>query len=269
MQNIRTRQSPQYRSGFSLLELVVTIIVVGLLIALTLPAIQSGKHSSKKLSCLNNMRNIGLAVVNYSFIDNSQLPLLVDTDRSWSTNGNAHNRNRSWCISILPFLDEVEFRQRWDTTAAIAAGPTSTAQTTAEKELALLKTNRILVFTCSDDQNATDPGAITYCANAGYVTSNYNTALDTSHYADSADGGFDSDLSDDTDVPMKFATGVFWRPHTSRMSLDFISAADGMTQTLMLSENLQAGEWHSTYTGDIAFGVNMEGVLDGTSLKLP
>ncbi|WP_417386322.1 DUF1559 domain-containing protein [Gimesia sp.] len=269
MQNNRTRRSPQYRSGFSLLELVVIIVVVGLLIALTLPAIQSGKHSSGKLSCLNNMRDIGLAVVNYSFTDDSQLPLLVDTDRIWSTNGNAHNANRSWCIALLPYLDQVNFHYRWDTAARLASGPTSVAQADAEKTLDQLKTIRIPVFTCPDAQYAAEPGALTFCANAGYVTSNYNTALDSTHYADSGDGGFDSDSSVDTDVPMKFASGVFWRPHTSRMSLDFISAADGMTQTLMLSENLQAGEWHSTYTGDIAFGVNMEGVLDGTSLKLP
>lgn len=269
MQIKRTRQTRLQRNGYSLLELVVTIVVVGIVVSLTLPAIQSSRDSSKKLSCLNNMRNIGLAIVNYSSGDDSQLPLLVDTDRIWSTNGNAHNANRSWCIAILPYLDQVAFRQQWDTTARLAAGPTSAAQTTAEKELALLKANRIPVFTCYDDHTAADPGALSYCVNIGYVTSNYNTALDTSHYADSADGGFDSDPSVDTDVPMKFASGVFWRPHTSRMSLDFISAADGMTQTLMLSENLQAGEWHATTTGEIGFGVDMAGILHGASLKLP
>ncbi|WP_417380207.1 DUF1559 domain-containing protein [Gimesia sp.] len=269
MQIQKTRQSPLQRSGYSLLELVVTIVVAGIVVALTLPAIQSSRHSSKKLSCLNNMRNIGLAVVNYSSIDNSQLPLLVDTDRIWSTHGNAHHSNRSWCIALLPYLDQVGFRQHWDITAAIAAGPTSAAQVAAEKKLSQLKATRIPVLTCYDDDAAADPGALSYCANIGYVTSNYNAASDTSHYADSADGGFDSDPSVDTDVPLKFASGVFWRPHTSRMSLDFISAADGMTQTLMLSENLQAGEWHATTTGEIGFGVNAEGILNGASLKLP
>ncbi|QEG19440.1 DUF1559 family PulG-like putative transporter [Gimesia maris] len=269
MQTQRTRQTQLQRSGYSLLELVVTIVMIGIVVSLTLPALQRSRQSSKKLSCLNNMRNLGLAIVNYSSTDNSQLPLLVDTDRIWSTHGNAHNANRSWCIAILPYLDQVGFRERWDLTARVAAGPDSTVQSAAEKKLSQLKATRIPIFTCYDDDTAADPGALSYCANIGYVTSNFNTASDTSHYANSADGGFDADPSVDTDVPMKFASGVFWRPHTSRMSLDFISAADGMTQTLMLSENLQAGEWHATTTGEIGFGVDMAGILNGASLKLP
>tara|TARA_R100001480_G_scaffold111569_1_gene112677 strand:- start:339 stop:749 length:411 start_codon:yes stop_codon:yes gene_type:complete len=55
------------------------------------------------------------------------------------------------------------------------------------------------------------------------------------------------------------------------MSLDYISAADGMTQTLMLSENLQAGEWFDQDTGSLGFGVDMQGVYSSgsTTMALP
>ena len=91
---------------------------------------------------------------------------------------------------------------------------------------------------------------------------------DGSHHPNSADGGLDGDVATSADIPVKFASGVFWRPHTSRMSLDFISAADGMTQTLMLSENLQAGEWFDQDTGSLGFGVDMNGVYSSGTATL-
>ncbi|MCH9653893.1 MAG: DUF1559 domain-containing protein [Planctomycetes bacterium] len=267
MNQQRTKQNCQKRNGFSLLELLVVIIVIGILVALTLPAIESGKTTSRKLSCLNNMRNVGLAVVNFSSGANSELPLLVDPNKTIDpdgTNANAHRDNLSWCTTILPFMDSVGFRQRWDATAraasVVGADPSA---------LIALNQTRFPVLSCPDDQFNTDPGALSYVVNVGYVTANYNTLSDTSHAADSADGGFDSNSTINTDIPVKFASGVFWRPHESRMSLDFITEGDGMTQTLMLSENLQAGAWADQDTGSLGFGVDMQGILKDASLKLP
>ena len=91
------------------------------------------------------------------------------------------------------------------------------------------------------------------------------------HHPASVDGGLDGDRSTTADIPIKFASGVFWRPSESRMSLDFISLGDGLTQTLMLSENLQAGAWSDQDTGSLGFGVDMQGVFKSgsTSLRLP
>ncbi|HAH44523.1 MAG TPA: prepilin-type cleavage/methylation domain-containing protein, partial [Planctomycetaceae bacterium] len=70
-----------------------------------------------KLSCLNNMRNIGLAMVNFSSGANSELPLLVDPNQRVSSdeapNANASHDDLTWCTTLLPFLDNVGFRQRW------------------------------------------------------------------------------------------------------------------------------------------------------------
>ncbi|MFI4851085.1 MAG: DUF1559 domain-containing protein [Gimesia chilikensis] len=276
MHTLRVKQKLQKRKGFTLIELLVVITIIGILVSLTLPAIQSARAAARKVSCLNNMRNVGLAVVNFSSGANSQLPLLVDpnviTD---SSNANSGNDNLSWCTTILPFLDNVGFRQKWDETASIAAqsGATS-AQISA---LATLNAIRHPVFTCPDDQFGTDQGALSYAVNVGYVTANYNTAgigynssTGVGHHP-AGDGGMDGDAMTTADIPVKFASGVFWRPHTSRMSLDFISAADGLTQTLMLSENLQAGEWSDQDTGSLGFGVDLQGVYSSgaATLALP
>ncbi|MFH1301221.1 MAG: DUF1559 domain-containing protein, partial [Planctomycetota bacterium] len=120
MHQQRTQHTPQ-RKGFSLVELLVVIIVIGLLVSLTLPAIYRSGCRSSKITCLNNMRNVGLAVVNFSSGAHSQLPLLVNPNiENASGNANAGNDNLSWCTTILPFLDNVGFRQRWDATASLA-----------------------------------------------------------------------------------------------------------------------------------------------------
>ena len=270
MHQQRTQRTSLKRKGFSLVELLVVLTIIGILVALTLPAIQSSCVVSRKITCLNNMRNVGLAVVNFSSGTHSQLPLLVDPNiENASGNANAGNDNLSWCTTILPFLDNVGFRQRWDATANLAAqdGATS-AQIQALTDLNQI---RFPVFSCPDDQFNTDPGALSYAVNVGYVTTHYNSSNDVAHHPDSVDGGLDGDVATTADIPIKFATGVFWRPSESRMSLDFISEGDGLTQTLMLSENLQAGEWSDQDTGSLGFGVDMQGVYSSgsTSLRLP
>ncbi len=261
----RMKQKLQKRKGFTLIELLVVITIIGILVSLTLPAIQSARASARKLSCLNNMRNVGLAVVNFSSGANSQLPLLVDPNIETNATNGARD-NLSWCITVLPFLDSVGFRQRWDQTASVAAQAGATAAQIAA--LDSLNQTRFPVFSCPDDQFSTDQGALSYVVNIGYVTDNYNatgigysattatTGVGHHPYGDTA---LDGTATSTANGPVKFATGVFWRPYVSRMSLDFISAADGMTQTLMLTENLQAGEWSDQATGDLGFGIDMEG----------
>jgi prepilin-type N-terminal cleavage/methylation domain-containing protein len=68
------------RTGFSIIELIVVIAVIGLLIALLLPAIQSSRSSTRRVSCLSNLRQIGLAFQNYHDLFNLLPPFSV-----WST----------------------------------------------------------------------------------------------------------------------------------------------------------------------------------------
>lgn len=270
MQQLLVKHS---RKGASLVELIVVIVVACLLVAVVLPAIPRSMGPARKISCLNNMRNIGLAVVNYSSGFDSHLPLLVEPsmDDSLVTvpHPNTGNDDLNWCITVLPFLDAVEFRQKWDIIAPLAARPHATQKNLSY--LAQLNATQFPVFVCPDDPYIREPGALSYVVNVGYVTSNYNTAGDITHRPDSADGGLDGDITTTEDIPVKFGSGVFWRPYATRMSLDIISAGDGLTQTLMLSENLQAGDWSSTDTGSLGFGIDMQGVYPSgsTSLTLP
>ncbi len=62
------------RRGFTLVELLVVIAIIGILVALLLPAIQAAREAARRVQCINHMKQIGLAILNYETAK-KQLPL--------------------------------------------------------------------------------------------------------------------------------------------------------------------------------------------------
>lgn len=104
-------QSRMYRYyGFTLVELLVVIAIIGILVALLLPAIQSARESSRRNSCLNNLRQLSLAVMNFEGIAGHLPPSSEVRDV------NVPGNNGSWGVHgrILPFLEEGSLFQAVD-----------------------------------------------------------------------------------------------------------------------------------------------------------
>ena len=190
------------RRGFTLVELLVVITIIGMLMGLLLPAVQAAREAARRAVCASNLHELGTAAMNYESAKRS-FPGFHMQLRNPNWPNTTMCVETSWMTALLPQIERTDLWNLWNYNASQSA--TGFLPTAAY----------IKLFVCPSDPpdavNTTYDGPSAYQANGFVFRDDY------------------------VYIPISGTPTLV--PANKGRSVDYISAKDGSSQTLMFSEN--------------------------------
>ncbi|QEH34262.1 putative major pilin subunit [Aquisphaera giovannonii] len=206
--------------GFTLIELLVVIAIIAVLIALLLPAVQSAREAARRAQCVNNLKQIGLAIHNYHSATNA----VPWGDGPWWNEWSAHTLLLPY-IEQGPLYNAINFGDGFPSGSAdwVAGAPYNTTVTYA----------RVAAFLCpSDDDRLTNPfGHNNYMANSGSAPNScYGGIAGTPAWSSPTAG------------PLIFSSDAYhlYGGTYGGSAISMASITDGLSNTAAFSERVKA-----------------------------
>ncbi|MGO9608555.1 MAG: DUF1559 domain-containing protein [Verrucomicrobiia bacterium] len=213
---MRRHDGPARRGGFTLIELLVVIAIIAVLISLLLPAVQSAREAARRIQCTNNLKQIGLAFMNYESANSTFSPttILVPSPTvvgSFSPSQGGFQSSWSAFARSTPFMEQAAFYNSINFDYTYSDGTNTTVTITP---LAFL-------YCPSDPGNHIDDATL---GGTGDATTSYGTC-DGDWYVWSVNWGPPNSVG-----PMN--RSLFGPNYARRISM----ITDGTSNTLMASE---------------------------------
>ena len=239
----------RYNRAFTLVELLVVIAIIGILVALLLPAVQSAREAARRMSCSNNIKQIGLAIITYES-SAKKLPISIgqwaeEFDREsgqWigPNGGSAVYSGKGWIVSILPQLEESAL---YDGLTPGFQGRFTAGQGMKRVEIRDFIRQKPAVLTCPSDPSGINPSTEQFWwTNIETAVTNYKGVLGDSVIWPQATIHQDGSLPDCHN--RLGCQGLFWR-NTYYNPIKISKLTDGTTKTFMVGETVVDQDFHS------------------------
>ena len=267
---------PHWRNrGFTLVELLVVIAIIGVLIGLLLPAVQAAREAARRMSCQNNLKNIGLALHNYHDTHRVLPPggfsFVHPNPSSSNVNTAFRNCNHSYLVSILHFVEEGNLYEQFNPIQGWLGRPNRRAVTTipslyqCPSSVNLTSTLSGETILDADDNVIGEMFSGHYVGNMGPIGPNYRNLCDRNGSTPAPNCRSGNEISDQ---------GVL-----GGESIRFAAILDGLSNTIMIGElsgaQIRSGAvaprgWSRGCSNDscgnsknVKYGINIQGFISG------
>lgn len=212
------------RFGFTLVELLVVIAIIAMLVTLLLPAVQAARESARRAQCMNNMRQIGLAVQNFHSANN-RIP---------RSHNYEEKSGRGWITESLPFFEE---QAKYDVLQPYFSGRFGNQSGINSPDVANIVRTPIAIFRCPTASSLETSTEQFQWGGKEIALTNYKGNLGNTKMGGRGVGSPDCHRSPD-------CRGLFWRFSFTK-TIRFKNISDGLSKTFLAGEDLPRYNRHS------------------------
>jgi prepilin-type N-terminal cleavage/methylation domain-containing protein/prepilin-type processing-associated H-X9-DG protein len=265
------RSESNRRAGFTLIELLVVIAIIAVLISLLLPAVQSAREAARRAQCINNLKQLGLALHNYHSTSGS-----FATGRIWAPRPGraatdfptifAGAQGTTWFCLMMPYIEQTNLANSFNFDLGSEGPAGGNGLPSGFFANQTVSTTKISTFQCPSDQPRTfriNPGY------AGGALSGFS--MTKGNYAGNwGNTNWGQNLGGNATLQAAFVDGAF-----GHRTYGINSFSDGTSNSVLISEIIQGAEFDargmmwSTVMGGVSYVSRFtpNGIKDFFSLK--